>query len=227
MRRYALSLVFGLLVVMAAVSFAHSYRTAHVAISHDMNRALTQALAEQQSRIITPDTIRSFNSHLQLAELRGHATISVDNREQTFNCRAHCDALTVLRLSDQRASVSLTVMAMLWGVGCWCYTRRRQNAAAGLVSYGTLSYDPATNRFLSARQQPIHLTPMQHQLLSMFISQPRHELTKQEICDALWHKKPDATDTLYTLIRRLKPIVEEHSNLHIESDRGRSYTLTS
>ena len=32
-------------------------------------------------------------------------------------------------------------------------------------------------------------------------------------------------DTLYTLIRRLKPIIEEHSELKIESDRGRAYEL--
>ena len=35
----------------------------------------------------------------------------------------------------------------------------------------------------------------------------------------------DASDTLYTLIKRVKPIIEEHSNLKIESDRVKSYTL--
>lgn len=39
------------------------------------------------------------------------------------------------------------------------------------------------------------------------------------------HKKPDASDTLYTLVRRIKPIIEQHGNLHIESDRGRAYVL--
>jgi DNA-binding SARP family transcriptional activator len=54
---------------------------------------------------------------------------------------------------------------------------------------------------------------------------PSHLLTKKEICDALWPKKEDASETLYTLIRRLKPIVEQHSNLRITSDRGRAYEL--
>lgn len=66
---------------------------------------------------------------------------------------------------------------------------------------------------------------MQHTLLEMFMTKENHTLTKQEICDALWPKKPDASDTLYTLIRRIKPIIEEYSNLRIESDRGKSYTL--
>ena len=48
---------------------------------------------------------------------------------------------------------------------------------------------------------------------------------KQEICDRLWPKKPDANDTLYTLIKRIKPIIEAHSTLKIESDRGKSYSL--
>jgi DNA-binding winged helix-turn-helix (wHTH) protein len=52
-----------------------------------------------------------------------------------------------------------------------------------------------------------------------------HSLSKQEICDRLWPKKPNASDTLYTLIKRVKPILEAYSNLKIESDRGRSYAL--
>jgi DNA-binding response OmpR family regulator len=67
---------------------------------------------------------------------------------------------------------------------------------------------------------------MQHQLMEMFFQSPSHSLTKSEICDALWPKKPDASETLYTLIRRLKPIIEEHSDLKIESDRGKSYGLS-
>jgi DNA-binding response OmpR family regulator len=66
---------------------------------------------------------------------------------------------------------------------------------------------------------------MQHQLMEMFFLSPSHSLTKTEICDALWPKKPDASETLYTLIRRLKPVVEQHSNLKIESDRSKSYCL--
>ena len=59
----------------------------------------------------------------------------------------------------------------------------------------------------------------------MFFNSENHTITKQNICDRLWPKKPDASDTLYTLIRRLKPIIENQSNLKIESDRGRSYKL--
>jgi len=52
-----------------------------------------------------------------------------------------------------------------------------------------------------------------------------YKLSKAEICDALWPKKEDASETLCTLIRRLKPIIEEHSYFKIESDRSKSYGL--
>ena len=65
------------------------------------------------------------------------------------------------------------------------------------------------------------------QLMQMFFLKPSHSLTKAEICEALWPKKPDASDTLYTLIRRLKPIVEQHSDLKIASDHRKSYHLTA
>ena len=67
---------------------------------------------------------------------------------------------------------------------------------------------------------------MQQQLLEMFFRSEAHQLSKTEICNALWPKKPDASETLYTLIRRLKPVIEQHSDLKIESDRGRAYELT-
>lgn len=73
--------------------------------------------------------------------------------------------------------------------------------------------------------QHVKLTPMQQQLMEMFFRSESHLLTKTEICDALWPKKEDANETLYTLIRRLKPIIEQHSDLKIEADRGKAYEL--
>ena len=95
----------------------------------------------------------------------------------------------------------------------------------GLQVYGGLTYSEQEDMFLTSSGERIRLTPMQQQLLGMFFSAPSHSLLKSEICDALWPKKPDASDTLYTLIRRLRHIVEKQSSLRIESDRGKSYQL--
>ena len=100
--------------------------------------------------------------------------------------------------------------------------QHRRLSALGL--YGGLSLQDG--RFVNAKGCEVKLTPMQQQLMEMLWQSPSHQLSKAEICDALWPKKPDASETLYTLIRRLKPIIEEHSDLKIESDRGKSYGLT-
>ena len=54
---------------------------------------------------------------------------------------------------------------------------------------------------------------------------PSHSVSKDELCAALWPKKEDANDTLYTLVRRLKPILEACSGLQIVAHRGRNYSL--
>ena len=81
-------------------------------------------------------------------------------------------------------------------------------------------------RFLDGFGQELHLTPMQRQLMEMFLSSPTHELSKEEICEALWPRKDDASDTLYALISRLKGVVESQTSLRITSERGRAYRLT-
>ena len=92
-------------------------------------------------------------------------------------------------------------------------------------AFGGLTYLEEDGRFYAADGNLVQLTPMQHQLMEMFFQSPSHSLTKTEICNALWPKKPDANETLYTLIRRLKPVIEQHSDLKIESDRSKAYHL--
>ena len=91
------------------------------------------------------------------------------------------------------------------------------------VCYGGIVY--ANDRFTTSEGVPMVLTPMQHTLLEMIFQSDSHTLSKQEICQRLWPKKPDASDTLYTLIRRIKPVIEANSNLKIECDRNKSYSL--
>ena len=191
-----------------------------------MSQALSSALAKQQSNVITQDTIRSFNSYLQIAELRGKATIAVDTKGQQFKAYARCSEATIFSLSDQRLTAALWTLTLFWAA--FCFYRRRQQVVqwAGMLQYGGLCYAESEGMFYDARGQRIKLTPMQQQLMEMFFHSDAHQLTKAEICNALWPKKPDASETLYTLIRRLKPVIEQHSDLKIESDRGKSYGLT-
>ena len=71
-----------------------------------MDRALAITMQEQHSDVINQDTIRIFNSHLQIAALRGKATLAVDTRSSQFKAYAHCSEATIFSLSDQRPTAN-------------------------------------------------------------------------------------------------------------------------
>ena len=144
--------------------------------------------------------------------------------ETKMVAEANCSFATTFMMSDQKASGSLFVFGALWLLGSLWYVRRNKPEliVQGLAYGGIVFHD---DKFMTVSGEEIRLTPMQHSLLKIFITTDTHTLSKQEICDRLWPKKPDASDTLYTLIRRIRPIIETHSTLKIESDRGKSYSL--
>ena len=217
-QRLPIVVLFALIVASSLFSL-NSYRTTEVMVTEDMNQALAKALEEQQSEVISADTIRVFNNYLQTEDLKGKAVLALDT-EKGFQPRPQVSTATILALSDQRPSMVLWSMVVLWGIYCLYQHRRRM--AMGM--FGGLALQEGN--FVDAKGCVVRLTPMQQQLMEMLWQSPSHKLSKTEICDALWPKKEDASETLYTLVRRLKPIIEEHSNLKIEVDRGRAYGLT-
>ena len=220
MKHQYVIVLFALIITSSMVSFT-SYRATEREVNEDMSQALALALDEQQSDVISADTIQIFNRYLQIEALRGNALLAVDTR-QGFRPRPHCSMATIFALSDQRPAMVLWMMTTLWGL--FCLWKRRKQVPI-ICGYGGLVYSETDRRFFGLKGEQVKLTPMQQQLLEMFYMSPSHLLTKKEICDALWPKKEYASETLYTLIRRLKPIVEQHSNLRITSDRGRAYEL--
>lgn len=205
-----------------------------------MNRALALTLAEKQEGWITPDTIRTYRSHLQLTALRdksyltyalgdsGNGIRSNTMRGQDklsqyyFRGYANCSVASVWRLSDQRLPLALSLLTVAWCVFSCLMLRKRHFEA---VPFGGIVYLPESRSFVNSRRETVSLTPMELQLMQLFYSSPDHRLTKQQICDALWPKKPDASDTLYTLIRRLKQVLRQQTNLQIVSGRGKDYQL--
>ena len=229
-QQYAVIVLFALIIASALTGYG-SYKSTSRMVNEDMDRALALALEEQQSNVISQDTIRTFNSHLQIAELRGKATLAVETHGQDFKAYAHCSEATIFGLSNQKPATILWTLTGFWALFMWY--RHRQKVVNEQLSmalscgntFGGLTYSEEESRFYAADGNQVQLTPMQHQLMEMFFHSPSHSLTKTEICDALWPKKPDASETLYTLIRRLKPVVEQYSDLKIESDRSKSYRL--
>jgi hypothetical protein len=217
-QRLPIVVLFALIVASSLFSL-NSYRTTELMVTEDMNQALAKALEEQQSEVISADTIRVFNNYLQTEDLKGKAVLALDT-EKGFQPRPQVSTATILALSDQRPSMVLWSMVVLWGM--YCLYQHRRRVTMGM--FGGLALQEGS--FVDAKGCVVRLTPMQQQLMEMLWQSPSHKLSKTEICDALWPKKEDASETLYTLVRRLKPIIEEHSNLKLEVDRGRAYGLT-
>lgn len=223
-------LIFLFIMASAFCTSMCSFRSASDRIEADVNNALELTLAEMQCDVVSADTIRCYRNYLTIAELKDTACIAIrtvrrgERQETEIVAEANCDFMTVFMLSDQRASGVLLFAGILWIMGSlWCMRRFKPEVLVEGLRYGGLIY--TNEKFTTSKGEQIRLTPMQHTLLEMFMNSENHCLSKQEICDRLWPKKPDASDTLYTLIKRMKPIIEEHSNLKIESDRGKSYIL--
>ncbi|MCM1078958.1 MAG: winged helix-turn-helix domain-containing protein [Bacteroidales bacterium] len=237
MKPYFPIAVFFLLLFSTVFSSYCCYETQYSFIQKDADRALAMTLRRQRSDAITPDTVTVYRSNIAIAEIRDTAAISVkavtigDRHVTVVEADAGCTFLTVLRLSDQRLPSVLLFLTALWTAVVLWHRRRHPFAVVPIpcpgISFGGMTYDIERTRFYSEEGTEIRFTPMQHRLMEMFFLSESHSLPKQQICDALWPKKPDASETLYTLVRRLKPIVERYSSLHIEADRGRAYVLTN
>lgn len=254
MKAYHSLIIFAILVCSAVLTSVSNYQKAQYAIVKDMSHAATLALQAEQSQWITPDTIKAYRSLLSHDALRKNSvlTYAIDNKSAALSSKrikwrtyevqgiANCSMADVFGMSNQRLPFSLVVLAMLWAIGSVFYFRKRQEklvlAPVGLSSEAIIIapmqpesfpiiYDEQGDQFLNTQHEALRLTPMQHELMRLFYSNEHHRLEKQTICDALWPKKPDASETLYTLIRRIKPIIEQHTNLTIESERGKAYRL--
>lgn len=223
-------IVFSFLMLCALCTGINSYHRTEYMIAQDVNQALKQVLLKMPDNVVTTDTIRCYRNYLTIAELKDTAGIAMrtvrrgGRWETKLVAEANCNFATTFKMSDQKASGSLLFIGMLWLLSSLWYVRRNKPEliVQGLAYGGIVFHD---DKFMTISGEEIRLTPMQHSLLEMFITTDSHTLSKQEICDRLWPKKPNASDTLYTLIRRIKPIIETHSMLKIESDRGKSYSL--
>lgn len=205
-------IIFFLLAASAVFTSLHSLRQTERMIALDLDNALEMTMREMSVTKIDADTLSVYRNYISIAEVRDTAGLVLKGElrkengvlETVIKAEPGCSFATMFSLSDQRLSFILSLLAAIWlFVTAFLNGRRRET---------------------SSQETSFHLTPMQEQLMDLFKNADGRVLTKQEICEALWPKKPDASDTLYTLIRRLKPILEK-KNMRIESDRGRGYRL--
>jgi hypothetical protein len=146
----------------------------------------------------------------------------------SFRGYAECPFSMILSLSHPVGPLTLFCLTIILGLISSYYINHRQkkmNEELGIVSFGNLSLCASENCFYDEQHQRIRLTPLQYSLMAMFFQSSSHLLSKAEICQELWPGKDNAEETLYTLIRRLKPVIESNSNLYIKTNRGKAYQL--
>jgi len=227
------TLLFALSTVWTAVN---DYQLQRRQISDDLTQALCLTVASQPEDWLSADTIRTYRQHLRLSCLRDSAVLSLCMLEDDKTSRGVSSERINIK---QDISVYGNVSLSAWEL--WWMADHRLSLLLSLLTLTMMavSLRPIANaksvssaltlmngRFLDGFGQELHLTPMQRQVMEMFLSSPTHELSKEEICEALWPRKDDASDTLYALISRLKGVVESQTSLRITSERGRAYRLT-
>lgn len=162
-------------------------------------------------------------------------TILLTNHQQhtsiALRSVAQCSKATIFAMSDQRLSLALCFLSLIWAVAFFRKGRdkaemavvcQQPDSSCRMIGGITLRDDA----FFDSEQQEIHLTPMQRRLLNMFFDAPDHKLRQSDICNSLWPKKDDASETLYALMTRTKKAIESRCGIKIEVDRGRGYSLT-
>lgn len=229
MKRSSAIVIFMLLFGSALLAGVDSLLSAERRAQYEVDRALALTLQICEPDRLDADTIQVYRSHIMMAEVRDTAYITMgvggsDRQKPTMTAKTGLTFKRLWMLSDQRASGVLTALAALWLMLSLCWFHRHPAQVIADLRLGGLQYDSQNRRFYVDGCE-IHFTPMQQALMEQFMAAPNHLLMQQDICDSLWPKKPDASATLYTLIRRLKPILEKSAGLQITCDRGRAYRL--
>lgn len=149
----------------------------------------------------------------------------------SFQGYANCSPLEIFRMMDKRMPGIFLILSLI-AAFVYFWLRRRKPAEEEVngidepsVIFGNLSLAQQKSSFYKEDGEKLKLTPQQYDLMEMFFCSSTHILTRTEICDTLWPGKTNADETLNTLVRRLRPLVEDNSNLKITTDRGRAYVL--
>lgn len=227
-----------------------NFASAKERIIADVNQALVKTVLRSKPERITPDTLRVFKSNLRISSLKATSyltlcteepsklsfcsdTVSFKTGNERLYIRAYpnCSNATIFSVSEQALPTTLLAMSLLWAMFSWLYLRGRKAGtlpaapAIRMVALGNLSFSVSDGRFYGECDEEIYFTPMQRSLMRMLMTCEDKRASVDDLCANLWPKKDNARETLYTLVRRLKPIVERHSNLRLVAEKGGYYAL--
>lgn len=246
----AIIVFFSLMVLSLSLGYAN-YMTAKENIIEDVNQALVKTVLSSNPERITVDTLRVFKSNLQIGQLKGTSylslctdepsrvsfcsdTVSFKTAHERLYIRAYpnCSKATIFSLSEQTIPSALLTASMLWGMFSLLYLRRKKNAivstapAKHTVQFGNLSFSASSCQFYNEQKEKIYFTSMQRSLMRILMESEEKRVSIDDICRNLWPGKDNAKESLYTLVHRLKPILESNTNLKIVTDKDGYYRLS-
>lgn len=223
-------------------------------MEQDLNQALQHLVLHEHGRQWLSDTLSSlppegiltpsgqkdfFRRHLSLAPLKDTAHFSVckagaEGCARQFPEEAVVISDTLMWSVSQAGSGNVMVALKAFANPSFAsiFSHSRPAVPLGtflsgicLLAFLLCASSRSSSVAPSVPAPSLCLTPMQEQLMEMFRNAPEHTLTKEEICTALWPKKDNPEDTLYTFISRLKTSLRKQSDLQIINRRGREYAL--
>lgn len=245
----AITVFFSLMIPSLFLSYGN-YTTAKEHIIDDVNQALAQTILYKQSDRITADTLKVYRSKLKIDQLKKTSYLAMCTEEtsnvsfcsdtMTYKCgeeRLHvraypnCSKAAVFSMSEQTVPSMLFIVSVLWGMFSMFYLNHKKSIYPSLQSdnqsivFGDIVFSDSRSLFYNGNNEEIHFTPMQYAFMKILITSECKKVPINEICQKLWPGKDNSKETLYTLVRRLKPVVESNSNVRIISDKGGYYSL--
>ena len=219
----------------------------HLAISE--NTDVTQMLDSLSSMHDKPMLTfgaqhNGFADFLRISALRDTAGITYTIRsgsetetEKQLSTQGRICSDTLLLAQMPHSAIEVKAFANPSFFSILKYSNQRWSAISlvcGILLFGLLllkqkslaTYQSSAGLVVQSQEQPLSLTPMQEKLMQMFFASPTRTLSKEEICSALWPKKDNPEDTLYTFISRMKSSLAKQSSYRIQNRRGREYSLT-
>lgn len=245
-----------LLIIVSIVVGWRCYDKARTEMVEDLNQALQRTTVADEgvdamldslscmhgNPMLTFDgTHHGFARFLRIPSLRDTAHISYSLAQVGGGCnggtthaRIVSDTITVAGCGADGRDVLLAVrafanpsMASVFGHAGMAWP-----VASFFLGLMLLAFMLANGRLQNAvagdaaLRKDLMLTPMQQQLMDMFLASPGRTLSKEEICSALWPKKDNPDDSFYTFISRMKSsMARQSSSFRIENKRGREYVL--
>lgn len=183
----------------------------HVKNKKAIDKPVTDATPgkDQTKNYLASDTIIWLSANLNLPES------SQEDLGISFQGYVNYSASDVLALTDKKAPLLLLLLALMAGCLSWFLMRRKQAETPvqkeNLIAFGNLTFSCDKACFYKEDQEKLRLTPQQYKVMEMFYLTSSHILARTDICEALWPGKENADETLNTLIRRLRPLIEENS----------------